>query len=61
MGPPAERPELREHMEAALGRVADAVIAVDSAGRLSYMNAAAEETTGWASSDAVGEPAGAAP
>jgi diguanylate cyclase (GGDEF)-like protein/PAS domain S-box-containing protein len=53
-----ERPELREHLQAALGHVADAVIAVDSAGRLTYMNAAAEETTGWISSAAVGEPVG---
>jgi diguanylate cyclase (GGDEF)-like protein/PAS domain S-box-containing protein len=58
VGPLADRPELHGHLEAALGHVADAVIAVDSAGCLSYMNAAAEEATGWVSFDAVGQPAG---
>jgi len=59
VGPLSERPELREHLHAALGHVADAVIAVDSGGRLSYMNAAAEEITGWVYADAVGKPASA--
>jgi diguanylate cyclase (GGDEF)-like protein/PAS domain S-box-containing protein len=54
----AELSGLREHLEAALERVADAVIALDSTGRLAYMNAAAEEATGWAWRDAAGKPAG---
>jgi diguanylate cyclase (GGDEF)-like protein/PAS domain S-box-containing protein len=53
----AELSGLREHLEAALERVADAVIAVDSTGRLAYMNTAAEEATGWTWRDAAGKPA----
>ncbi len=53
----AELSGLREHLQAALERVADAVIALDSTGRLAYMNTAAEEATGWAWRDAAGRPA----
>jgi diguanylate cyclase (GGDEF)-like protein/PAS domain S-box-containing protein len=55
----AELSGLREHLEAALERVADAVIALDASGRLAYMNTAAEEATGWAGRDAAGKPAAA--
>jgi diguanylate cyclase (GGDEF)-like protein/PAS domain S-box-containing protein len=49
----AEQP--RECLEVALANVADAVIAVDSGGRLTYLNAVAEQVTGWLASDALGK------
>jgi diguanylate cyclase (GGDEF)-like protein/PAS domain S-box-containing protein len=48
--------ERRIHLEAALANVADAVIAVDAAGRVTYLNPAAELITAWNSADAVGLP-----
>ena len=48
--------ERRIHLEAALANVADAVIAVDAAGRVAYLNPAAELITAWNSADAVGLP-----
>lgn len=48
--------ERRVHLEAALAHVADAVIAVDADGRVTYLNPAAELITAWSSLDAVGLP-----
>ena len=44
----------RELVTAALGSIADAVITIDAAGRVTYMNAAAESLTGWSSELALG-------
>jgi diguanylate cyclase (GGDEF)-like protein/PAS domain S-box-containing protein len=46
----------RAHLELALASIADAVIAVDSAGNVSYLNTAAELLTAWTSGDAAGLP-----
>jgi diguanylate cyclase (GGDEF)-like protein/PAS domain S-box-containing protein len=46
--------EQRGHFEVALASVADAVIAVDSSGRVIYINPAAELVTAWSSADALG-------
>jgi diguanylate cyclase (GGDEF)-like protein/PAS domain S-box-containing protein len=48
--------ERRAQFEVALASVADAVIAVDSSGRVTYINPAAELVTAWSSGDAVGLP-----
>jgi diguanylate cyclase (GGDEF)-like protein/PAS domain S-box-containing protein len=48
--------ELRRYFEAALDHVADAVIAVDAAGHVTYLNPAAELATAWSSADAAGLP-----
>ena len=48
--------ERRDHFQVALASVADAVIAVDSAGRVTYLNPAAELVTAWSADDAVGLP-----
>ncbi|MFO0960368.1 MAG: PAS domain S-box protein, partial [Isosphaeraceae bacterium] len=48
-----ERAE-RERFQAAMVSIGDAVIATDMAGRVRFMNGAAEELTGWSSSDAAG-------
>jgi diguanylate cyclase (GGDEF)-like protein/PAS domain S-box-containing protein len=48
--------ERRAQFEVALASVADAVIAVDSSGRVTYVNPAAELVTAWTSGDAVGLP-----
>lgn len=45
---------MSEHFEAALASVADAVITVDQAGRVTYANPAAEAITGWGISEARG-------
>jgi diguanylate cyclase (GGDEF)-like protein/PAS domain S-box-containing protein len=46
----------KEHFEVALASVADAVITVDAAGRVTYLNPAAENATGGALADALGKP-----
>jgi diguanylate cyclase (GGDEF)-like protein/PAS domain S-box-containing protein len=48
--------ERRAQFETALASVADAVIAVDSSGRVTYLNPAAELVTAWSAGDAVGLP-----
>jgi PAS domain S-box-containing protein len=46
-----------EHrFEVTLSSIADAVIAADSDGRITFMNPVAEALTGWVRSDALGEP-----
>jgi diguanylate cyclase (GGDEF)-like protein/PAS domain S-box-containing protein len=44
------------HLEGALARVRDAVVTCDVAGRVTYMNPAAEDLTQRRSQDAVGQP-----
>ncbi|MFN8608106.1 MAG: response regulator [Vulcanimicrobiota bacterium] len=39
-----------------LGSIADGVLATDLQGRISFINAAAEEITGWPASEALGQP-----
>jgi two-component system cell cycle sensor histidine kinase/response regulator CckA len=41
---------------ATLKSIADAVVATDDEGRISYMNPLAERLTGWVSQDALGQP-----
>jgi PAS domain S-box-containing protein len=54
---PAKKPDTRRaHLEVALASTADAVIAVDSAGNIVYLNSAAELLTAWTSGDASGLP-----
>ncbi len=53
----AER-ELREQSEwfkVTLGSIGDAVITVDTASRITFLNPVAEKLTGWSTSDAIGQ------
>jgi len=47
-----------EHLEVALATVGDAVISIDPAGRVTFMNPAAARATGWVSAEALGLPLG---
>jgi PAS domain S-box-containing protein len=50
--------EERNAMYAAmLASIADAVVAVDSLGQISFLNSAAEALTGWTRGEAIGKPA----
>jgi PAS domain S-box-containing protein len=51
----AERNE-RQRFQITLASIGDAVIATDARGSVAYMNAVAEELTGWPSSDAAAQP-----
>ena len=46
----------KEHAAITLHSVGDAVIAADAEGKVSYLNAAAEQMTGWRSEEARGQP-----
>jgi PAS domain S-box-containing protein len=46
----------REVLRVTLRSIGDAVIATDVAGKVTYLNAAAEGVTGWSESDAIGQP-----
>ncbi|MBI3778404.1 MAG: EAL domain-containing protein [Gammaproteobacteria bacterium] len=46
----------KEHAEITLHSVGDAVIAADEEGKVSYLNPAAEQMTGWRSDEARGQP-----
>jgi PAS domain S-box-containing protein len=48
--------EGRERLRTTLASIGDAVIAADTEGRITIMNAVAESLTGWALSDARGRP-----
>jgi diguanylate cyclase (GGDEF)-like protein/PAS domain S-box-containing protein len=54
--PEAELQQGSEHFELALASVADAVITVDGAGRVMFLNPAAELTTGRTLADVIGQP-----
>ncbi len=49
----------RELLHVTLASIGDAVIAADLHGHVTFMNAVAEELTGWASAEAEGTPLGA--
>jgi PAS domain S-box-containing protein len=46
----------REVLRVTLGSIGDAVIASDARGRVSYLNATAEQLIGWTSEEAIGRP-----
>lgn len=46
----------RERLRVTLGSIGDAVIATDTAARITFMNAVAEALTGWTQADAAGQP-----
>ena len=48
--------EQRENYEVTLSSIGDAVIATDSNGQVTYLNSVAEDLTGWATADALGQP-----
>src|SRR6476469_8962459 len=52
----AELREQREWFRATLAGIADAVIVADPTGRVTYVNPAAEELTGWPRAEATGQP-----
>ena len=47
--------EAKEHAEVTLHSIGDAVITVDTGGRITYMNPVAESLTAWPASEAVGK------
>jgi PAS domain S-box-containing protein len=46
----------REQLQVTLSSIGDAVIATDTAGRVSFLNSVAEQLTGWSQADAIGQP-----
>jgi diguanylate cyclase (GGDEF)-like protein/PAS domain S-box-containing protein len=48
--------EARERAQAVLNSIGDAVISIDPAGNVSYLNPIAEKMTGWSQADATGRP-----
>jgi PAS domain S-box-containing protein len=52
----AQVQEQREWLRVTLASIGDAVIATDTQGRVTYLNAVAEELTGWTPNNAEGKP-----
>jgi PAS domain S-box-containing protein len=50
--------EQREWLQVTLASIGDGVIATDAAGRVRFLNAAAQRLTGWRAADAAGRPVG---
>jgi PAS domain S-box-containing protein len=50
--------ESREWLQVTLAAIGDAVIATDRAGRVRFLNAAAQRVTGWRAAEAAGRPIG---
>ena len=48
--------EQREWLQVTLASIGDGVIATDAAGRVRFLNAAAQRLTGWRASEATGKP-----
>ena len=48
--------EQREWLRVTLASIGDAVIATDTEGRVTFLNAVAQELTGWTTDDAEGKP-----
>jgi diguanylate cyclase (GGDEF)-like protein/PAS domain S-box-containing protein len=48
--------EEREKLSVTLRSIADGVLCVDSDGKITFLNPAAEQMTGWRSRDAIGKP-----
>jgi diguanylate cyclase (GGDEF)-like protein/PAS domain S-box-containing protein len=48
--------EEREHAQITLNSIADAVVSTDLSGRITYLNAIAENLTGWSRAEAMGHP-----
>ena len=48
--------EQREWLQVTLASIGDGVIATDAAGRVRFLNAAAQRLTGWRAADAAGKP-----
>ncbi len=48
--------EEHELLEVTLSSIGDAVIATDNSGRINFLNPVAESLTGWAETDACGQP-----
>jgi PAS domain S-box-containing protein len=48
--------EGRELLRVTLASIGDAIITTDTAGRVTYLNAAAESLTGWKNDEAAGQP-----
>jgi diguanylate cyclase (GGDEF)-like protein/PAS domain S-box-containing protein len=48
--------EARERAQGTLNSIGDAVISIDPAGKVSYLNPIAEKMTGWSRADATGQP-----
>ena len=46
----------RQRFETTLASIGDGVIAIDAAGRVTFLNQAAAALTGWTAADAVGQP-----
>lgn len=52
----AQLAEEKERLRVTLGSIGDGVISTDAAGTITFLNAAAEQMTGWAAKHAVGCP-----
>jgi diguanylate cyclase (GGDEF)-like protein/PAS domain S-box-containing protein len=53
---PSERSSARELARVTLDSIADAVVSIDVAGAITYLNSIAEDLTGWSRDEAIGHP-----